>query len=99
MEDPNFEKQDSDLNEMASKMIRIMESGCQPSSVDPAFATPSDAYLTFLQLVRQTIPENKIKALIQARNNGPTLESALSPDFVANLAMQELREILKIPKA
>ena len=80
-------------------MIRAMEtSKSHPLNSDCLFATPSDAYLTFLELVRQTIPENKISALIQAREKGPTMEEALSPSFVVDLAMAELLEVLKIQR-
>lgn len=91
------ENEIGNFQDVAAEMIRVMETGKgQPLNSDCLFATPSDAYLTFLELVRQTVPDNKIAALIQARGNGPTLENALSPDFVSNLAMAELKEILKI---
>ena len=61
--------------------------------VDAAFATPYDAYTLLLETVRQTIPQDKIKQLIQARNQGSTLESALTVEFVYDLAYSELFEI------
>ncbi|KAK8885079.1 hypothetical protein M9Y10_044208 [Tritrichomonas musculus] len=95
---PN-ENENGNFDDIATEMIRVMETGKgQPLNSDCIFSTPSDAYRTFIELVRQTFPEDKLEALIQARENGPTLEDALSPDFVSNLAMAELMDVLKIMK-
>ena len=100
MEDITSTENDvGNFDDIAAEMTRAMEkSRGQPLNSDCIFSTPSDAYLTFIELVRQTIPEDKLEALVQARNKGPTLENALSPDFVSNLAMAELMDVLKIQK-
>ena len=95
--EPSLDANAGDFDEIAYEMARAMEaSNSQPLNSDCLFATPSDAYLTFLELLKMTVPKEKLAALIQARGE-KTLEDAVTPEFVCNLAMAELKEILKIP--
>lgn len=61
---------------------------------DKNFSTPSDAYHSFLEIARTTIPDDKLRVLIEARGK-ETLEEALSVEFVFSAALTELRERLK----
>jgi hypothetical protein len=67
-------------------------------ATDPLFATPNDAYNVLLELVRSFIPSEKQHMFVQASGKGTTLESALSPEFVFNFALEELQERCHLPK-
>jgi hypothetical protein len=51
----------------------------------------------FLELVRHYVSPAKLQCIIDARGEGTTLESALSPSWVYSLAMVELTEMFGLP--
>jgi hypothetical protein len=75
----------------------VSPAGAQRLQTDPGFATPSDAFTLFIEMVREYLPPDKQQRLVQARSCGDTLESALSVDFVFSLAMAEFRERFHLP--
>lgn len=64
---------------------------------DRAFATPSEAYSSFIELVKRTFPAEKLE-LFKATKGKDTLEEALSVDVVFSMAFEELRETFNLPK-
>ena len=71
----------------------------QPASLyaDRAFATPSEAYAAFIELVKRTFPADKLE-LFMATKGKDTIEEALSVDVVFSMAFEELRETFNLPK-
>ena len=63
---------------------------------NPTYATPYDSYMMFIKAVEKTFSEKQLQMIVQARDMGNTIESALSVDYVYNLAFTELMEIFKM---